>query len=91
MKTKTSIYHHTFAFAYVLLVAVIFCGCGEQRISKPQRKCFLNVRNGCGWSAGGSIVECDSFQMQGTRKAFVWVDGYKMNVEAEDVIYPHVR
>lgn len=27
MKTRTSIYHRTFAFAYVLLVAVIFCGC----------------------------------------------------------------
>jgi hypothetical protein len=30
MKTRTSIYHNPFAFAYVLLVAVIFCGCGEQ-------------------------------------------------------------
>lgn len=29
MKTKTSIYHRTFAFAYVLLVAVIFCGCQQ--------------------------------------------------------------
>ena len=29
MKTRTSIYRRTFAFAYVLLVAVIFCGCGE--------------------------------------------------------------
>ncbi len=28
MKTKTSIYNRTFAFAYVL-VFVIFCGCGE--------------------------------------------------------------
>lgn len=27
MKTKTSIYRRHFAFAYVLLVAVIFCGC----------------------------------------------------------------
>jgi hypothetical protein len=27
MKTRTPIYHRTFAFAYVLLVAVIFCGC----------------------------------------------------------------
>lgn len=27
MKTRTSIYPRTFAFAYVLLVAVIFCGC----------------------------------------------------------------
>ena len=30
MKTRTSIYHRTFAFAYVLLVAVIFCGCGNE-------------------------------------------------------------
>lgn len=27
MKTKTLIYRRHFAFAYVLLVAVIFCGC----------------------------------------------------------------
>ena len=29
MKTKTSIYHHTFAFAYVLLAVVILSGCGK--------------------------------------------------------------
>ncbi len=33
MKKKTSIYHRTFAFAYVLLVAVIFCGCEGQPTS----------------------------------------------------------
>ena len=47
MKTKTSIYHRTFAFAYVLLVAVIFCGCESpsgQRYKKD----------------GYSIVEIDS-------------------------------
>lgn len=27
MKTRTSISHNTFAFAFVLLVAIIFCGC----------------------------------------------------------------
>jgi hypothetical protein len=32
MKTKTSIYHRTFAFAYVLLVAVIFCGCKTKNV-----------------------------------------------------------
>lgn len=74
-----------------LLVAVIFCGCVEQTQNKIERKCFLTVRNGSGWSSGGSVVECDSFQMYGTRKSSAWVDGYKMNVEAEDVIYPHVR
>ena len=29
MKTKTTIYYHTFTFAYVLLVALTFCGCGD--------------------------------------------------------------
>lgn len=78
------------AFAKVMLVAVIFCGCGEQSRTM-QRKCYLVVKNGSGWSSGSSVIECDSFQMQGTRKASAWVDGYKMNVEAEDVIYPAVR
>ena len=85
---KQSIYRYT--FAYLLLVVVIFFGCGEQNKTK-QRKCRLVVRNGSGWSSGGSIVECDSFQMHGTRKASAWVDGYKMNIEAEDVIYPYVK
>ncbi len=88
--TKLNLTTKALAFAKVMLVAVIFCGCGEQSQTK-QRKCYLVVRNGSGWSAGGSVVECDSFQMNGTRKASAWVDGYKMNVEAEDVIYPHVR
>jgi hypothetical protein len=47
MKRRTSIYHRTFAFAYVLLVAVIFCGCetpSGQRYKKD----------------GYSIVEIDS-------------------------------
>jgi hypothetical protein len=88
--TKLNLTTKALAFAKVLLVAVIFCGCGEQSQTK-QTKCFLVVRNGSEWSAGGSVVECDSFQMYGTRKASAWVDGYKMNVEAEDVIYPHVR
>lgn len=86
---KPSIYRRHLAF--LLLVTVIFFGCGEQNQKKVERKCFLVVRNGNGMSAGGSVVECDSFQMYGTRKAFVWVDGYKMNIEAENVIYPHVR
>lgn len=36
MKTRTSIYHRTFAFAYVLLVAVIFCGCGNGTTAQEQ-------------------------------------------------------
>ena len=88
--TKLNLTTKALAFAKVMLVAVIFCGCGEQSQPK-QRKCYLVVRNGSGWSSGSSVIECDSFQMQGTRKAFAWVDGYKMNVEADDVIYPTVK
>lgn len=78
------------AFAKVMLAAVVFYGCTEQSSNK-QRKCYLVIRNGSGWSAGGSVVECDTFQMHSTRKATIWVDGCKMSVEAEDVIYPTVR
>jgi hypothetical protein len=34
MKTRTSIYHRTFAFAYLLLVAVVFCGKLNENDSK---------------------------------------------------------
>ena len=39
MKTRTPIYRRTFAFAYVLLVAVIFCGCegNVEQKSTPYR------------------------------------------------------
>jgi len=30
MKSKTSMYHRPLAFVYALLVAVIFCGCGNE-------------------------------------------------------------
>ena len=32
MKTRTSIYHRSFAFAYVLLVALLFTACESDRI-----------------------------------------------------------
>jgi hypothetical protein len=55
MKTRTLIYHRP--FAYVLLVAVIFCGCGEQIPKKVERKCVLIVKNGSGLGSGSSSVE----------------------------------
>lgn len=33
---RISIYHRTFAFAYVLLLAVIFCGCEDPRQQPEQ-------------------------------------------------------
>jgi PBP1b-binding outer membrane lipoprotein LpoB len=42
MKTRTSIYRRTFAFAYVLLVAVIFCGCGSSNSEQQKEQKPLN-------------------------------------------------
>lgn len=42
MKTKTSIYHRHFAFAYVLLVAVIFCGCETRNVEQKQTDFTIN-------------------------------------------------
>lgn len=44
MKTKTSIYHRTFAFVYVLLVAVIFCGCESKNVIVEQTSTTINGR-----------------------------------------------
>jgi hypothetical protein len=55
MKTKTSIYHRTFAFAYVLLVAVIFCGCEIPENKQQYTKTNTEYDNG-----SYKIVEIDS-------------------------------
>lgn len=67
MKTKTSIYHRTFAFAYVLLVAVIFCGCGEGNIKKEDSGLYFNKMG-----SSFKIIELDSCEY------FFYVRGNKM-------------
>lgn len=75
-----------------LLITFVFFSCDNHvENNHPPRKCTLTVINGSGWTSGSSKVECDSFQMQGTRKVIVWVDGYKMNIESEGVIYPTIK
>ncbi len=67
-----------------ILSVIILLGCVNK-----QRKCYLTIQNKIGWNF--STIECDSFQMHGTKKADVWVDGRWINVETELAIYPHVR
>ncbi len=72
------------------IVALSSCENSEDKIQNLPTKAFsLNIENGHGWSWGVSTIDCDSFQMQGTKKAFIWADGRKMTIEAEGVIYPH--
>ena len=68
MKTKTSIYHRTFAFAYVLLVAVIFCGCGNE--NTKQESVTVEENKGriiydYGWNTKVRVFEVDSCEYIG--------------------------
>ena len=61
MKTKTSIYRRHFTFAYVLLVAVIFCGCNNPQETNGSEK-FDNrkLTNYVAYGKNIQIVEIDS-------------------------------
>ena len=55
MKTITSIYNRHFAFAYVLLVAVIFCGCDKPKGKIIQKDGFtIKIIDSC------EYIEVDS-------------------------------
>jgi hypothetical protein len=60
MKTRTSLNHRTFAFAYVLLVAVIFCGCDDMNRAEERSKVFKAAVEVNGYQI--SIIEFDSCQ-----------------------------
>ena len=68
MKTRTSIYHSTLAFAYVLLVAVIFCGCGNE--TTKQETVVVEENMGriiykYGWNTKVRVFEVDSCEYIG--------------------------
>ena len=60
MKTKMSNYRNCFAFAYVLLVAVIFCGCDDMNRAEERSKVFKTAVEVNGYQI--SIIEFDSCQ-----------------------------
>jgi hypothetical protein len=60
MKTRTSNYHRTFAFAYVLLVAVIFCGCQQETVNKAEQTYGDNKAHEIFIGVNYQIVEIDS-------------------------------
>ena len=60
MKTITSIYQRTFALSYMLLVAVIFCGCDDMNRAEERTKVFKTAVEVNGYQI--SIIEFDSCQ-----------------------------
>ena len=79
MKIKTSIYLRHFAFAYVLLVAVIFCGCEEPKPQNldPTKNVTTNVMN----NPDFQIVTVDSCEyvlycsLKSTNYSGAWTSG----------------
>mgnify|MGYP003402993030 CR=1 FL=1 len=59
MKTKTSIYHRTFAFAYILLVSVIFCGCCTKGKAK-EKEVQIHTKASWGMDVYVKLIEVDS-------------------------------
>ena len=80
MKTKTLLNHRTFAFAYVLLVAVLFTSC-EQNTGYTKRY-IVSKSDDDNWTTSG-IIECDSVTMVNRNKAILWIDGQKLNLEGQ--------
>jgi hypothetical protein len=60
MKTRTSNYHRTFAFAYVLLVAVIFCGCEPINNEQQKKVEAIDLNNYSVRNEGVQILTIDS-------------------------------
>ena len=80
MKTRTSIYHRTFAFAYVLLVAVFFVCCKSD--TGYTKRYIVSKSDDNNWNTSG-IIECDSLTMVNRNKATLWIDGQELNLEGQ--------
>jgi hypothetical protein len=73
-------------FLYALLTAVLL-SCSTQKqddVKEPEKyewqlKCYYD--NNWSWTT----VKCDSFQMVSKTEAYVWVDGRKTKIVAEEL------
>lgn len=67
-------------------IAIGMVACNQSRTDNKEYKFALVSYSGSGLDVTASTIKCDSFKMYGTKKADAWVDGYKINIEAENVI-----
>jgi hypothetical protein len=68
----------------LITLAIGIIACGEKKTKEKTYK-FQMCLFGVGTA---TYINCDSFQMITSKKAYVWVDGIKMSVEAERVLTP---
>ena len=73
MKTKTSIYQRTFAFAYVLLVAVLFTGCAEWDDDGVDFRNYLRDKHPYSVIKEVELNTLFGYQVNDTIKNEVWI------------------
>lgn len=67
-------------------IAIGMVACNQSRKDTKEYKFALVSYHGSGLDYGACTIKCDSFKMYGTKKADAWVDGCKINIEAENSI-----
>lgn len=80
MKTNFKFKTQTIAFVYAMLVAVFFVGCKQD--TGYTKRYIVSKSDDDNWTTSG-IIECDSVTMVNRNKATLWIDGQKLNLEAQ--------
>lgn len=68
----------------ILSSILLLMSCNQE--SKSKYKLAVHAVNGSGWDRSLNTILCDSVNMLSTKKAEVFVDGTKINIEAENYI-----
>lgn len=68
----------------ILSSILLLISCNQE--SKSKYKLSVTSYNGHGMNQSWHTVNCDSVNMISTKKAEVFIDGTKMNIEAENYI-----
>lgn len=66
----------------LILIPAVVMGCK----GKPEKRFGLYLSNGHGWSYTTSYICCDSFSMINTKRAVIYNNGTRSEVEAENFI-----
>lgn len=68
----------------ILSSILLLMSCNQE--SKSKYKFTVTAHNGHGMNKSWHTIHCDSVNMLNTKKAEVFIDGTKMNIEAENWI-----
>lgn len=64
----------------LIMLIIIFCSCNE--LSGYSKKYLVTKSDDNNWTTS-AVIECDSVTMINRNKATLYIDGHKMNLEAQ--------